>query len=78
VFGKGFWGVYFILFYFILNNNKKWLMWYKVDKNFKFFIWKSEKFCLVFDFFIYFLWIVIKSYWCNIKSKKKVEMFREN
>jgi hypothetical protein len=31
-----------------------------------------KRFCIVVNFFI---WIVIKNYWCNIKSEKKWECF---
>jgi len=33
---------------------------------------KVEKFCFVVNFFI---WIVIKNYWCDIKSVKKLKCF---
>jgi hypothetical protein len=33
---------------------------------------KVKKFCFVVDFFI---WIVIKNYWCDVKSVKKLECF---
>jgi len=36
------------------------------------FYWKVKKFCFVVDFFI---WIIIKYNWCDIKSVKKLECF---
>jgi hypothetical protein len=44
-------------------------MWYKI---WECFIEKWKMFCFVVDFFI---WIIIKNYWCNIKSVKKLECF---
>jgi hypothetical protein len=40
------------------------MMRYKVKK---IYIEKWKKFCIVVNFFI---WIVIKNYWCDIKSEK--------
>jgi hypothetical protein len=31
-----------------------------------------KKFCIVMNFFI---WIIIKNYWCDIKSKKSKNIF---
>jgi hypothetical protein len=53
----------------ILKSVKSDKLWYKVKKN---LYGKVKKFCIIMDFFI---WIVIKNYWCNIKSEKKVGMF---
>jgi hypothetical protein len=39
-------------------------MWYKVKR---ICIEKWKKICIVINFFI---WIVIKNYWCDIKSEK--------
>jgi hypothetical protein len=33
---------------------------------------KGKKFCFIVGFFI---WIVIKNYWCDVKSVKKLEYF---
>jgi len=33
---------------------------------------KVKKICFVMDFFI---WIIIKKYWCDIKSVKKLKYF---
>jgi hypothetical protein len=33
---------------------------------------KMKKFCFVVGFFI---WIIIKNYWCDVKSVKKIKMF---
>jgi hypothetical protein len=40
------------------------MMWYKVKR---ICIEKWKKICIVINFFI---WIVIKNYWCDIKSEK--------
>jgi len=40
------------------------MMWYKVKR---ICIEKWKKICIVVNFFI---WIVIKNYWCDIKSEK--------
>jgi len=42
------------------------MMWYKIIIKKKLYR-KVKKFWIVVKFFI---WIVIKNYWCNIKSKK--------
>jgi hypothetical protein len=44
-------------------------MWYKI---WKYFIEKWKKNCFVVN---YFIWIVIKYDWCDIKSIKKLDCF---
>jgi hypothetical protein len=39
------------------------MMWYKIKR---IYIKKLKKNCIVVNFFI---WIVIKNYWCDIKNK---------
>jgi hypothetical protein len=67
VFDKGFWDA-FIFF----NSNKKWLMWYNVQKSFKFFVRKSENVMFCSSFFL----IVIKSGWCVIKGEKSYNILK--
>jgi hypothetical protein len=43
-----------------------------VIENLRMFYRKVKKFCFVVGLFI---WIVIKNYWCDVKSVKKLECF---
>jgi hypothetical protein len=44
------------------------MMWYKIKR---ICIKKVKKFCIVVNFFI---WIVIKNYWCDIKNEKSMNV----
>jgi len=44
------------------------MIWYKIKR---ICIKKVKKFCIVVNFFI---WIVIKNYWCDIKNEKSMNV----